>query len=295
MITRSEYEHLFSTIERGQTVRVNHTDCEAGEDTRRRLYLTRPDAAPTKVLAYCHNCGTGNCFGDGGVEYRTHECDASHLELPSNEEFNEPANVEYDHTYWPSEAIEWKIRKNVSTETIRQGWIGYDTDHHSIYLPIWEAMELRPGAHTVRSKYLGYQLRGLNKHKPKYLTAKRSPELSLATTIFPPISPDLPMTCVIVEDYLSGLKVAQAGYRAYVNFGTSIDIKSLNLHLSGDLNNVVVWLDNDSEYIKDQAETMARTVALITGANTRTILHATDPKHYNRELIGDYVEEALEK
>ena len=47
--------HYAGCMDVGETVRINHADCEAGEDTRRRLYITmKPDI----LLGYCHNCGT---------------------------------------------------------------------------------------------------------------------------------------------------------------------------------------------------------------------------------------------
>lgn len=54
---------LFPTSKRlesihvGDQVHVNHVDCEAGRDTRERLYVKRNST--TEWVAYCHNCGLG--------------------------------------------------------------------------------------------------------------------------------------------------------------------------------------------------------------------------------------------
>lgn len=40
--------------DKGQ-IRVNHEDCPAGADFRKRLYIKR--ISPTKVVGFCHNCG----------------------------------------------------------------------------------------------------------------------------------------------------------------------------------------------------------------------------------------------
>lgn len=39
----------------GEQVRINHTNCKQGTDTRRRLYIKK--ISPGTVVAFCHNCG----------------------------------------------------------------------------------------------------------------------------------------------------------------------------------------------------------------------------------------------
>jgi len=39
----------------GEQVRINHVNCPQGMDTRRRLYVKR--ISPSRVVAFCHNCG----------------------------------------------------------------------------------------------------------------------------------------------------------------------------------------------------------------------------------------------
>ena len=67
MLDLQHYQQMIDDLEPGETVRYNHTDCPAGEDTRRRLYLTRPHADPTWVLGYCHNCQ--DSARSGGKKY----------------------------------------------------------------------------------------------------------------------------------------------------------------------------------------------------------------------------------
>jgi hypothetical protein len=50
------------TIMIGSTEHVNHVDCPAGVDTRRRLYVTRNKAPSDLLVWYCHNCGQGGAF-----------------------------------------------------------------------------------------------------------------------------------------------------------------------------------------------------------------------------------------
>jgi|7_EtaG_2_1085326.scaffolds.fasta_scaffold00711_8 hypothetical protein len=46
----------YDGISSGQ-YRFNHTDCSAGEDTKKRLYIKIPTKQPWTRVAYCHNCG----------------------------------------------------------------------------------------------------------------------------------------------------------------------------------------------------------------------------------------------
>ena len=67
-IDLTKYKTVISTIERGETVRINHDPCPSGVDTKRRLYITRVQADPRKVIAYCHNCQD-----DGGLLTKEYE------------------------------------------------------------------------------------------------------------------------------------------------------------------------------------------------------------------------------
>ncbi len=51
---RSSEYMPYATAHRG-TERVNHDDCPAGTDNKRRLYVTRKEDG--HVVAYCYNCG----------------------------------------------------------------------------------------------------------------------------------------------------------------------------------------------------------------------------------------------
>src|SRR5210317_1255666 len=64
MLNLRPYVDEIECIEPGQTIRINHTDCDAGEDTRQRLYLTRTHADDTVVVGYCHNCQQGGKHSD---------------------------------------------------------------------------------------------------------------------------------------------------------------------------------------------------------------------------------------
>jgi len=51
-IPEETYKHL--ELAEGEQVRINHTECTAGSDTRKRLYIKNKGS---HIVAYCHNCG----------------------------------------------------------------------------------------------------------------------------------------------------------------------------------------------------------------------------------------------
>lgn len=53
----------------GATYRMDHKDCTAGTDTRRRLYITHDSSGD--MLVYCHNCGQGTLVPSGAPRTRT--------------------------------------------------------------------------------------------------------------------------------------------------------------------------------------------------------------------------------
>ena len=54
----------------------------------------------------------------------------------------------------------------------------------------------------------------------------------------------------------------------------------------------VVWLDNDSVFIKDQATKIQRVISMITGSSTVVIKDLDDPKNHELQVIQDLLIQA---
>ena len=96
---------------------------------------------------------------------------------------------------------------------------------------------------------------------------------------------------VIVEDLVSGIHVMEAMNglaRVYVNYGVDVDTDTLQAALSGN-KPVVVWLDNDSDHVENQAKMMARTLSLIGTEPVQIVEVFSDPKHQYYEEIRSIV------
>ncbi len=276
----SAFKKEIEDIQPGETIRVNHgTHCKAGNETRRRLYLTRTLANPKKTVGYCHNCQEGGVFTDDTfAQYR----DGRHMGTPPwpripkiVESVDPPSNLITRLVDFPTHAQAWVLQNRLSQEDLSMYGIAFDTSSDRVYLPHYASVH--PSS-DVRAGQHGYQLRLTHGTGPKYTTVRHEDSLGY-TMIRPTVSN---VTCV-VEDLVSGIHVAAAGFSVLVNYG--VKINPLAVKEVSRCSKVVVWLDNDSSYIKDQAQKYARTIKLYGGKETAVITDATDPKHHTKEEI----------
>lgn len=285
------WQPVLDDLEPGDTVRINHTTCEAGEDTRKRLYFSRPVGSGDRVLGYCHNCQKGGSFyaeGDYRIDFSTH----FHAEdVSSTDEFKIP-KMEVIKSEWPREAKQWLYQYGISDAISTWAEIAYIPATHRMYLPIYEHMKLTDHEATI-SYYKGYQTRRLwtKGKRPKYDTSLIDAHQTMDTIM--EYTPDDTIfgdyKSVIVEDFLSGLRILQFAkendfsVEILVNYGTKINVEAI-AKLSGE---IFVWFDNDNAHVCNQASKLARTASLITKKPVQTILEVSDPKAQSYETIGD--------
>jgi hypothetical protein len=289
-------------LEVGQTTRVNHEDCSAGEDTRRRLYLTRPHSDPTKVLCYCHNCGVGWATkGNKYTKYRD-ERDKKHAAVSStitvSDDVHEPAGLITDYELWPTKAKGWAIKNKLTAGLIRTYGIAHDPSTNRVYLPRHRIVRKNQSNGVIHNLGLcGYQLRNVDGTRgPKYLTASHPIHDDGFTCLTNCASDARAKVSVIVEDLVSGIHVFEALaqshpeflVRVLVNYGIKINL--LGLDYIKNTIKCVVWLDNDSSYVKKQAEQMGRTMQMVINNGTVvTVLDKEDPKHFSWGVIKEEI------
>ena len=297
MIELNEWMSHIDTLDRGQTVRVNHEDCPAGSDTRRRLYLTRPAGSPHIVVGYCHNCQDKGIYTGASAKdhYRQHSGELEDVVLPTGEKFLPPENLEFGSAMWPTDAIAWRIMTKLSPHALEEMGIGYDPSTHRIYLPTWD--KVWSNAVDGQANLIGYQLRRLTAKGPKYLTAVKDQSVPPSTVFMASnrVNPDNNPVAVIVEDLLSGIHVARAlehtKYQAQVivNYGTKVSPEVL--HRVRYFQRGIVWLDNDSDHVSDQAHKIARVWSMLSGQAVVVEPSMDDPKKCSEETIVDIIDE----
>jgi len=283
MINLTPFQNEIDSLEPGQTVRVNHTLCDAGEDTRRRLYITRTQADATKVVGYCHNCQQGGVSRDSVYE---HYRETKHQAAPSIQQVSDdvvmPPNLVFDILSWPAPAQEWAYRNRLTTKITTKYSIGHDPSTNRVFLPRWHVTTPLPAPCYL----MGYQLRNVEANKqPKYLTCVKNGARGWTTMYSGAMGTD--SVCVLVEDLISGITIVEAcandrDVAVIVNYGTKIDLEAL--HEMSKHSRSIVWLDNDSEHVKEQAKIMARTTKLL-GGDCMPWLVGEDPKRHTETYI----------
>ena len=274
------YRAQVADLSPGDTMRVNHEDCSAGEDIRRRLYLTRVMADPTKVIGYCHNCAQGGVLTEGTYEqYRddrhskqqAYDVTVSTVALPDNQ-----INLLKE---WPTYAQAWAISNKLYQHDLDKFQITYDPSSDRVCLPRWETVCT---SHQTMGELQGYQLRQLRGTGSKYTTTtlKEAPGYTVIRT-------DNRKTdwCIIVEDLISGIAIARADPRQHVIVNYGVKINPLVINFAKAYLKPAVWLDNDSVFVKSQAKTYADTIALYGGQDVYVYQQEHDPKEFSESEL----------
>ena len=98
-----------NTLYTGQTMRINHEECPAGKDTRRRFYITRK---PDVLLGYCHNCQNSvTKYVAPTDRYRDDRMRVGKAGAPQDQ-YEYPLVLDFyaDEEQLPSEAIAYRLK-----------------------------------------------------------------------------------------------------------------------------------------------------------------------------------------
>lgn len=267
----------------GETRRFNHTRCEAGEDKRQRLYMTRPANTPNILLGYCHNCQDKGVVTIGSERFRDSDTNTV-PPVVCNDVVTQPDSVIFDTNEWPGVATAWRYKNNLNIAMTNNAGIGYDSETSRIYLPMFNSILLsrKPNSYT-HGRLVGFQLRNLSNHGVKYYKSLTpgQPHSTIISAVGEPN--DSTTVAVVVEDYISGLIMAEAmmqtgyGFKILVNYGTQVDAGALCR--LGAYDHAVVWLDNDNKHVREQAQNMSRTLQLLNPVSTNVVMLEKDPKN----------------
>jgi len=222
-LTRAEYLPEAPT-QVGAQVHINHANCPAGTDRKRRLYIKRLDVST--VVAFCHHCGKRG----------------------TNKKFNREALLEFVP---PEQKALWSLPKDFSPEfshaaqqwiekyiplSVANRWhIGYSEQMRRVILPIWNGDKL--ACYQARRIYA-------DDPKPKYLTYKNDK----GPFFFVRGDSD---TVIVVEDMLSAIVLGEQGYSTVALLGTYMTNNIVN-HIISNYSGAVVMLDDNNIDVKKQ-------------------------------------------
>ena len=171
-------------------------------------------------------------------------------------------------------ALLWLAKYNVTPEEIKKYNINYSPYFERLILPVYD----RHGRLTYwQGRYFGKDIGT----QPKYYNTRSS-----RGEIWFDTGGDSSII-VVVEDILSALSVARAGYRAFALLGSYVS-DNLIRKLQSEGKQVCVWLDLDK-----QCASMQYTKRLnVFGVEAKTIVTTEDPKEYLPDRIKKEVEHA---
>jgi len=208
----------------GQQVHINHTECEAGVDNKRRLYIKRTDRG---LVAYCHHCNQSGFASDDDSRLSTW--------------INKPVASVTSSTkpVIASLAVEGKLWLHSHycdpTKNIFNGVAG---ERYKVALTL----------HNPEQQPIGWQVRNLTPNAiPKYTTHYTSSSAKGDAAWFHYFS----RTLVITEDYLSAYRVNHdTSHSSVALLRTALSDKTLRQIHDLNFEYVLIWLDPDEAGIQ---------------------------------------------
>ena len=304
LATLSQVRKHTNEVQAGETVSHNHEDCPAGEDRRHRLYITRKYEDPNRVFWYCHNCSEGGSLPDNEYsdKWRIGELPAdSDGSRKDTEKFEIPRTTVYDLSsdLVPIDAIMW-IQKYLTLGHAQKYGLGFDPVSRRIVIPRWATMD--------KDIAYDYQLRRVEPYAsvvPKYITHKNR-EVNERTAGVPLYFTDYPVlehveACVIVEDVVSAIKVAESGGNFLSSPICGLSMSHTKMHKLTktlrvlEINRrtpipVVIWLDNDGTQVTESAREMKEFLQVLSPKrNVYIESEYNDPKGYSYTLINKHI------
>ena len=228
MFNQSQMLSLMSDLElpMDKQIAVNHEDCPAGTDTKKRLYIKR---TPEGVLMFCHHCQTAGFLRTKERVYRLDE-----LGLPKEEKVIPSKGKLQLQKEWERgnpNLDEWNVQA-------RLWWMSYEmTGADAIYYDVRYSSTL----HRLIMRGEGVmQARGFGV-TPKYLTYH---SLDTPCRFDGASMHDSTGGIVVVEDLMSAYKCCKAGMDVLALLGTNLHYRDKKF-LTSYYTTVHLWLDND--------------------------------------------------
>lgn len=253
-------------------IHVNHVDCPAGTDKKRRLYIRRKHDG--SIVYYCHHCGASgrhvtNKFASKKVRAVANEASGS----TTDGKPKLPFDLSSDQREWPVKARAWLYKYRLDKSDFERGHIGYSAELGRLVLPVYD----KDGVVFWQSRVIDPE----RDTAPKYISHGNVKDV---VCIFPATSKSSgPKTLVIVEDIVSGLRCSRF-HDTLVLLGSNMHDLQYKSILTNKYESVKVFLDMDNPHIKSQALTIKRKLDMIV--DQVSVIHAErDPKeHSDAEL-----------
>ena len=219
----------------GTTWNLNHTDCTAGEDTRKRLYVTRKSVGA--FVAYCHNCsGWGVVrakLSRGSWTKYIPRNTASHVVIPESEFEQPPLDRTTAVSHWSVDAINWATKVGILDVGVfatpqYAPFYSFSPSMDRLIIELGDPVTFWQGRDCTGNSALKYYT-GVHSSNP------------LNPIAFAPEN----KTLFITEDITSAVRIAGAGSTAIPLCGTSCHNMAHLVAMCNRYDSVYVWLDDD--------------------------------------------------
>lgn len=229
----------------------------------------------------CFSCGIFKKSDRGLIQARSATIDDS-LTMPQNINKN-PATFTLEGQIF--------LLRYFITTNVAKNYNIWETDRHSFIFPVFDAEILLNGNIEKTVFYV-----------ERYYDEKRifNNGSKVEMVLYGSRTAN---TIVIVEDFLSAIRVHHAGFNSLCLFGTKIKYNKLEQYVK-EFNNIILWLDGDKagqssarvlySMITNQINKFNRCRSLVScSKSVHNIRTELDPKLYKRKEIEKYIEQAL--
>ena len=312
-IPREEARSLVESVDLaiGQQTNIHHCKQGKGND---KLYIKRVNNGS---ILFCHHCGQSGFVPSNGILAKFIEkeirkdgnvasgygSERSLASIPTGQEndsrygqegsgesyggvpFSLPRDASRNIRGWDSHYPKlWLTRYGVKINTLKDFEIYWSEEMGALIFPQRHNGEL-----------VGYQYRFFPPKEgfPKYLTKTKSNfdrKNRYLDDIIPNSIPNITSTSsnnderiIIVEDYISAIRIAALGYPACPLWGSQLHNGQLT-YLLQKYNKFVIMLDNDNSQVKTKQRRIKDRL-LAHGAEVKLCLLNKDPKEYTDEEL----------
>lgn len=273
-----KYLDKLGSFRENETKHTHH--CKQGKDND-RLYITKRGST---YLFYCHHCGKRGFYRDTGPSNITHvkarfsKFRGSQPHVRRIENSTARISLPADSLTW-HERARWSVKARYQIgkyalkllEVTRYG-ISYSPSKGRLYFPVYHNREM-----------IGYTARRIDCDGPKWLSLYKDKSKFF---VYFNRGTD---TCVIVEDYISGILCARH-LSTYVLLGTHISDHGINKIKHH--KNFIIFLDDDNPQVKMNQLKLRKQLQLF--GDVRIVHRGTDPKNLSEEELCKELTKLLE-
>ncbi len=188
-----------------------------------------------------------------------------------------PRDLVEDFVKFPPEAQTFIQRWGIDANMVEEYSIGYSPASGRIVYPVYDGLEL-----------IGYEARSVKGEEPKCLQYKKDFSVPMTQCWNYSVNPT---NYIIVEDYLSGIRVSNAfkdEVGVIVNFGTQVTVERVKRWKEAFPNagKAFLFFDNDNIQVKRKQLDAKKLIELVHGIPCEVVTSNKDPKaHTDAELM----------